>query len=124
MRKLVISIVIFLYGLDLISQDCISVLPTNNYNTINLSFEMPHYSIVDTIVPDNIGRMRNFIYIDVMDDNVGSNELFVYNSKGILKYYDVDVCGKENIFINGTDGLYFIVLKTNIEMKTFKIIKQ
>ena len=66
---------------------------------------MPHYSIVDTIVPDNIGRMRNFIYIDVMDDNVGSNELFVYNSKGVLKYYDVDVCGKENIIINGTDGL-------------------
>ena len=66
---------------------------------------------------------ENCFTIDI-GNNVGSNELFVYNSKGILKYYDVDVCGKENIFINGTDGLYFIVFKTNIEMKTFKIIKQ
>ena len=42
----------------------------------------------------------------------------------ILKYYDEDVYGKEDVFINGADGLYFIVLKTNREKKTFKIIKQ
>lgn len=43
---------------------------------------------------------------------------------GILKYYDEDVYGKEDVFINGADELYFIVLKTNREKKTFKIIKQ
>ena len=66
---------------------------------------------------------KNYFTIDI-GNNVGGNELFVYNSMGILKYYDEDVYGKEDVFINGADGLYFIVLKTNREKKTFKIIKQ
>ena len=36
----------------------------------------------------------------------------------------MNIYGKEDVFINGADGLYFIVLKTNREKKTFKIIKQ
>ncbi len=111
MRKLVISIVIFLYGLDLISQDCISVLPTNNYNTINLSFEMPHYSIVDTIVPDNIGRMQNFSYIDVMDDNFG-----VIDSLGfpILPYLPINIAVPKN-------SSNYLIIMDNVELEQVEI---
>ena len=66
---------------------------------------------------------ENYFTIDI-SNNVGGNELFVYNSMGILKYYDEDIYDKEDIFINGAEGLYFVVLKTNREIKTFKIIKQ
>ena len=100
------------------------------YDTVELEETSMYIDLINEDCKLNKSEIRispnpfeNYFTIDI-SNNVGGNELFVYNSMGILKYYDEDIYDKEDIFINGAEGLYFVVLKTNREIKTFKIIKQ
>lgn len=92
MKRIFVTIVL-LCSLRLISQDCVNVLSDNIHNTINLSFEMPHYYIIDTIIPYNMGVLQRFSYINIDDNDFG-----VIDSLGfpVLPYMPINIVVPRN----------------------------
>ncbi|MBO4655354.1 MAG: T9SS type A sorting domain-containing protein [Bacteroidales bacterium] len=75
-------------GIQVFSQEqSVTVQTPSKVNTIELKFDLPTYTVKDTVLPSEYGVSQNFSYIEVSDDEYGIVDSIGYPLLPQLSFY-------------------------------------